>query len=176
MAALSFLYIAIAQHIFSYEPVLRWFDEWLPVQIPEKAFLEGLTEPEANLEGRALVDEIRSAIVDVFAEFGAASNQIGKTYPMLASLNPETRAVLSALKAELDPDELVNPGALGDFSTQRRGRKHSLTARSLRDRRSLTGRRGTARQSTLLGRADPARHPLRGLRARPAHTGSSCNP
>ena len=77
----------------------------------------GLTEPEANPEGRALVDEIRSAIVDVFAEFGAASNQIGKTYPMLASLNPETRAVLSALKAELDPDELVNPGALGDFST-----------------------------------------------------------
>ena len=116
---MSFLYIAIAQHIFSYEPVLRWFDEWLPVhrQIPEKAFLAGLTEPEANPEGRALVDEIRSAIVGVFAEFGAASNQIGKTYPMLASLNPETRAVLSALKAELDPDELVNPGALGDFST-----------------------------------------------------------
>ena len=116
---MSFLYIAIAQHIFSYEPVLRWFDEWLPVhrQIPEKAFLEGLTEPEANPEGRALVDEIRSAIVDVFAEFGAASNQIGKTYPMLASLNPETRAVLTALKTELDPDELVNPGALGDFST-----------------------------------------------------------
>ena len=86
-------------------------------QIPEKAFLEGLTEPEANPEGRALVNEIRSAIVDVFAEFGAASNQIGKTYPMLASLNPETRAVLSALKTELDPDALVNPGALGDFST-----------------------------------------------------------
>ena len=116
---MSFLYIAIAQHIFSYEPVLRWFDEWLPVhrQIPEKAFLAGLTEPKANLEGRALVDEVRSAIVGVFAEFGAASNQIGKTYPMLASLNPETRAVLSALKTELDPDALVNPGALGDFST-----------------------------------------------------------
>ena len=49
--------------------------------------LEGLTEPEANPEGARTVDEIRSAIVDVFAEFGVASNQIGKTYPMLASLN-----------------------------------------------------------------------------------------
>ena len=115
---MSFLYIAIAQHIFSYEPVLRWFDEWLPVhhQIPEREFLAGLTEPEPNPEGRALVEEIRGKIVDVFAEFGAASNQIGKTYPMLASLNPETRAVLKALKAELDPDGLMNPGALGDFS------------------------------------------------------------
>ena len=115
---MSFLYIAIAQHIFSYEPVLRWFDEWLPVHrhVPEADFLSGLEEPASNHEGRALVDEIRSKIVGVFAEFGAASNQIGKTYPMLASLNPDSRSVLRTLKKELDPEGLINPGALGDFS------------------------------------------------------------
>ena len=115
---MSFLYIAIAQHIFSYEPVLRWFDEWLPVHrhVPEPDFLSGLEEPSPNHDGRALVDEVRSKIVDVFAEFGAASNQIGKTYPMLASLNPDSRSVLRALKKELDPEGLINPGALGDFS------------------------------------------------------------
>ena len=115
---MSFLYIAIAQHIFSYEPVLRWFDEWLPVHrhVPEPDFLSGLEEPAPNHEGRALVDEIRSRIVEVFAEFGAASNQIGKTYPMLASLNPDSRRLLRALKHELDPEGLMNPGALGDFS------------------------------------------------------------
>ena len=115
---MSFLYIAIAQHIFSYEPVLRWFDEWLPVHrhVPEPEFLNDLEEPSPNQEGRALVDEVRSKIVDVFAEFGAASNQIGKTYPMLASLNPDSRSVLRALKKELDPEGLINPGALGDFS------------------------------------------------------------
>ena len=115
---MSFLYIAIAQHIFSYEPVLRWFDEWLPVHrhVPEPDFLSGLEEPAPNHEGRALVDEIRNKIVEVFAEFGAASNQIGKTYPMLASLNPDSRSVLRALKKELDPEGLINPGALGDFS------------------------------------------------------------
>ena len=84
--------------------------------MPEPDFLSGLEEPAPNLEGRALVDEIRSKIVDVFAEFGAASNQIGKTYPMLASLNPDSRSVLRALKKELDPEGLINPGALGDFS------------------------------------------------------------
>jgi FAD/FMN-containing dehydrogenase len=115
---MSFLYIAIAQHVFSYEPVLRWFDEWLPVHrhVPEPDFLNELEEPSPNQEGRALVDEVRSKIVDVFAEFGAASNQIGKTYPMLASLNPDSRSVLRALKKELDPEGLINPGALGDFS------------------------------------------------------------
>ena len=115
---MSFLYIAIAQHVFSYEPVLRWFDEWLPVHrhVPEPDFLNELEEPSPNHEGRALVDEVRSKIVDVFAEFGAASNQIGKTYPMLASLNPDSRSVLRALKQELDPEGLINPGALGDFS------------------------------------------------------------
>ena len=115
---MSFLYIAIAQHIFSYEPVLRWFDEWLPVHrhVPEPDFLNELEEPSPNQEGRALVDEVRSKIVDVFAEFGAASNQIGKTYPMLASLNPDSRSVLRALKKELDPEGLINPGVLGDFS------------------------------------------------------------
>ena len=115
---MSFLYIAIAQHVFSYEPVLRWFDEWLPVHrhVPEPEFLNELEEPSPNHEGRALVDEVRSKIVDVFAEFGAASNQIGKTYPMLASLNPDSRSVLRALKKELDPEGLINPGVLGDFS------------------------------------------------------------
>ena len=115
---MSFLYIAIAQHVFSYEPVLRWFDEWLPVHrhVPEPDFLNELEEPSPNHKGRALVDEVRSKIVDVFAEFGAASNQIGKTYPMLASLNPDSRSVLRALKKELDPEGLINPGALGDFS------------------------------------------------------------
>ena len=115
---MSFLYIAIAQHVFSYEPVLRWFDEWLPVhkQVPEPAYLAKLTEPAANPEGRALVDDIRSQVVAVFAEHGAASNQIGKTYPMLSSLNPDSRSVLIALKRELDPEGLMNPGALGDFN------------------------------------------------------------
>lgn len=111
---MSFLYIAIGNHVFSYEPVLRWYDEWLPVhrRTPEPDHLATLTEPAANPEARATVHAVRKAIVETFAEFGAASNQIGKTYPHLSSLNAESRSVLLALKRELDPEGLVNPGAL----------------------------------------------------------------
>lgn len=117
----SFLYIAIGNHIFSYEPVLRWYDRWLPVhrRTPEPDHLARLNEPAPNPEASALVHEIRCAIVSLFAQFGAASNQIGKTYPLLESMNAQTRAVLRALKSELDPDGLLNPGALGAFELSR---------------------------------------------------------
>jgi FAD/FMN-containing dehydrogenase len=116
---LSFLFIAISNHAFSYEPVLRWDDEWLPLhkRIPEPSHLEKLHEPAANPQARELVAEIRGQIVQLFADFGAASNQLGKTYPYLHSLQPEGRRLLSALKHELDPQGLMNPGALGDFAT-----------------------------------------------------------
>lgn len=111
---MSFLYIAIGNHVFSYEPVLRWYDEWLPVhrRTPEPDHLARLSEPPANPEARTTVHAVRKAIISAFADFGAASNQIGKTYPHLPSLNAESRAVLLALKRELDPEDLVNPGAL----------------------------------------------------------------
>jgi FAD/FMN-containing dehydrogenase len=115
--SLSFLFLAISNHAFSYEPVLHWNDAWLPMhkRIPEPEHLAKLQEPAANLQARALVAEIRSRIVALFAEFGAASNQLGKTYPFLQSLQPEGRRLLSTFKAELDPHGLMNPGALGDF-------------------------------------------------------------
>ncbi len=112
---LSQLMIAISNHAFSYEPVFHWYDEWLPVhrRSPDPGHLAKLQEPAANPEARALVHEIRAKLVALFAEMGAASNQIGKTYPYLESLQPETADTLRALKAALDPKGLMNPGALG---------------------------------------------------------------
>jgi FAD/FMN-containing dehydrogenase len=116
---MSFLYIAISNHVFSYEPVFRWHDAWLPVhrRTPEPEYLAKLEEPPANQGARELVAEMRAAIVALFADFGAASNQIGKTYPLLANMNPAARDLLRSLKRELDPAGLMNPGALGDFGT-----------------------------------------------------------
>ena len=109
------LCIAISNHAFSFEPVLRWHDEWLPLHrhVPEPAYLAKFKEPSANPEARALVDQIRAEIVELFADFGAASNQIGKTYRYFESLNPETASLLLDLKRSLDPQGLMNPGALG---------------------------------------------------------------
>ena len=109
------LFIAIGNHAFSVEPVLRWFDEWLPVhrRTPEDDYLAKLDEPAANPEARQLVAKIRAEIVQLFAERGAASNQIGKTYPYYSSLSRETAALVLSLKRSLDPKGLMNPGALG---------------------------------------------------------------
>lgn len=112
--SVSHLFIAISNHSFSFEPVIRWHDEWLPLHrsTPEKSYINKLTEPAANQPARELVDAIRQEIVDLFADFGAGSNQIGKTYHYFSSLQPETASLIGALKKTLDPNNLMNPGAL----------------------------------------------------------------
>jgi FAD/FMN-containing dehydrogenase len=112
---LSRLLIAISTHAFSFEPVLHWFDEWLPIhrRAPEAAHLAKLREPPPDPAARALVAQIRTQLVEMFAAHGAASNQIGRAYPYLASLRPETRRAVVALKRVLDPQGLMNPGVLG---------------------------------------------------------------
>jgi D-lactate dehydrogenase (cytochrome) len=110
------LMIAISNHAFSYEPVFHWFDEWLPVhkRIPEPAHLKSLgPEPAANPKARELVHKIRAEVIDLFAEFGASSNQIGKSYPYLRSLEPGAARLIRAFKAEVDRDGQLNPGVLG---------------------------------------------------------------
>ncbi|MEZ5514495.1 MAG: FAD-binding oxidoreductase [Steroidobacteraceae bacterium] len=112
---LTRLLIAISNHAFSYEPVFHWHDRWLPVhrRTPEPQHLAKLTEPAANPAAAELVQRLRVRLVNYFAEIGAASNQIGKTYPYATSLLPTTRALLESLKAVVDPIGRMNPGALG---------------------------------------------------------------
>lgn len=110
----SRLMIAVSNHAFSYEPVLHWRDEWLPghrrAMTPGK--LARLHAPAPDPAARALVHDIRRQLVELFAARGAASNQIGKTYPYLSVLRPESRALLQGLKRQLDPAGALNPGAL----------------------------------------------------------------
>ncbi|MDJ0709220.1 MAG: FAD-binding oxidoreductase [Woeseiaceae bacterium] len=111
----SRLCIAISNHAFSFEPVLRWHDEWLPLHkaVPEPEHLARFDEPAANPAAREVVDRVRCEIVDLFADIGAASNQIGKTYRYYDAMAPETRELVNDLKRSLDPMGLMNPGVLG---------------------------------------------------------------
>ena len=49
----------------------------------------------------------------LFSELGAASNQIGRSYPYFERLEPATADLLLDLKTRLDPRGLMNPGVLG---------------------------------------------------------------
>lgn len=111
----SRLLIAVSSYSFSYEPVFHWRDRWLPVhrRTPEPQYLAKLTEPAANPAAAELVHRLRAQMLELFVAAGAASNQIGKTYPYLEALNPDTRRLLVAAKRWLDPEGRMNPGALG---------------------------------------------------------------
>ncbi len=99
---------------FLYEPVFYWEDDRTPYHkryLPQE-YLDMLPEYPANPEGRALVAEMKKAIQDVFSEFGAIHMQLGKAYPYLRNRDPEAEATIRALKRELDPKGLMNPGGL----------------------------------------------------------------
>ena len=106
---------ALGSLAFSFECVFHWSDAWLPLHraAPDPAWLAGLVEPPPNPAARALVAELRASTVAFFRELGAASNQIGRTYPFIEALQPATATLLRQLKTQLDPKGLMNPGVLG---------------------------------------------------------------
>lgn len=105
----------LAAPCFSFESVFHWRDCWLPLHrsAPDKAVLANLKEPGPNLAARALVERLRTMTVELFREHGAASNQLGRTYPFMSALRPEPAGLLQAIKRSVDPRNLMNPGVLG---------------------------------------------------------------
>lgn len=97
------------------EPCLYWPDE-------RNALIEGTVEIDhlsrlprlvANPAARGLADRLRQDLVDLFFAFEAAHFQIGRTYRYRDSLPHPALDLLSAIKQQVDPKGLMNPGVLG---------------------------------------------------------------
>ncbi|MFO1354592.1 MAG: FAD-binding oxidoreductase [Gammaproteobacteria bacterium] len=110
----STLFTAMNTSAFSFEAVYHWPDRWLPLHraVADPGFLSRLPPDAPNPQGAALVAELRERTLDLYDELGVASNQIGRTYRYYDNLAPGTRALLDALKSELDPRGCMNPGVL----------------------------------------------------------------
>jgi FAD/FMN-containing dehydrogenase len=109
------MFTSISTHGFLYEPVFYWEDDrtiFHKRYLPQE-YLDGLPEYPANPDGRALVAEMKGRILDVFAEFGATHMQLGKAYPYMRGREENSADLLKVIKKQLDPDGLMNPGALG---------------------------------------------------------------
>jgi D-lactate dehydrogenase (cytochrome) len=79
----------------------------------DPGFLAGQPSYPANPEARAYVDQLKRDLVALYAAHGAAHFQLGRAYPYINRLEPRARALLTALKRDVDPRGLMNPGALG---------------------------------------------------------------
>ena len=111
----TWLCSALFNHSFSFEAVFHWHDQWQPTHAPHLSAdaRARLREPDANPQARALVAELRQQTCALFASLGAASNQIGRTYPYLDNLAPGPRQLVQDIKQRLDPQRRMNPGVLG---------------------------------------------------------------
>ena len=109
------LYAAVGGAGIIVEPCLYWPDAANPLieDTMEVAHRARVPKVEANAGSWALVQNLKGQIVDLFFEHGASHFQIGRTYRYRDSLDPRADTLLQSVKAELDPQGLMNPGSLG---------------------------------------------------------------
>jgi FAD/FMN-containing dehydrogenase len=102
-------------HSFIYEPTFLWRDSQTVYhkRVYPQALLPAVPTHDDNPEGRALVKEIKVRIQEICIANGACHMQIGKDYPYLKTRKPETAELVKKLKAAVDPNGIMNPGALG---------------------------------------------------------------
>lgn len=98
-----------------YEPVFYWPDalqEYHRRMTPD--YLDGqMPEFPDNAAARDLVEEFVSAFIRLAHEHGGSHFQIGRLYPYAENREKAAGQLLHDLKKRLDPDNIINPGALG---------------------------------------------------------------
>ncbi len=113
--ALTRMLMFFSTNAFIYEPTFLWEDAQTVYhrRVYPQALLAQKPVYEPNPEGLALVKEIKDRIQALCIKNGASHFQVGKDYPYLRTRKPEVRAFVQSLKRLLDPQNLMNPGALG---------------------------------------------------------------
>jgi len=111
----GFLFAIISTNAFVLEPVFFWQDA--PTEIHaryiETDHFATLPKFEEDLEGRKLVAKVRHELAAMFKDIGGVHMQIGKDYHYSDGIAPESLALIKAVKSSVDPNNRINPGALG---------------------------------------------------------------
>ena len=100
---------------FLYEIALYWPDARTSYHLTTLGdeYIAGLKDFPANAQARAYAGDVKQAIVALMQDHGAGHFQIGRAYPYQSRLSSAAKGLLGAVKRELDPAGLMNPGALG---------------------------------------------------------------
>jgi len=111
----GYLFTSLSTNALIIEPVFYW---------PEarNALIEKTVEPQHlsqlpvlpdNPGATAVVSEARKRVIDICLGLGCGHFQIGRSYPYHESRDDASWSLLETLKASLDPNGALNPGALG---------------------------------------------------------------
>jgi FAD/FMN-containing dehydrogenase len=97
------------------EPVFYWPGEQNPLHAHaiEPDHLSRLPRLADSPAATALVERLKAEVIAIFQSLGAIHLQIARTYPLRARHDPAGWAMLTALKRQVDPKGLINPGVLG---------------------------------------------------------------
>ncbi len=111
----GYLLSTVSTHCFVIEPMFLWPEEWMEIhrRSVDAHHLKRLPGFSASPEASAAVAKIRSELVELLSEMGAVHLQIGKSYRYREGLQPESYALVQAIKQAVDPNNRINPGALG---------------------------------------------------------------
>jgi FAD/FMN-containing dehydrogenase len=111
----GYMFLTVATTGFLIEPVFYWPDAQGEIhrRSVEPGHWAKLTRFPANPQARALVETLRAEVIAIFGRAKGMHFQIGRTYPLKSGTDPRAWTVLEAVKAQLDPDGRMNPGALG---------------------------------------------------------------
>ncbi|OYU33697.1 MAG: hypothetical protein CFE35_19290 [Novosphingobium sp. PASSN1] len=101
---------------FVIEPSFYWHDQLgeFRLSLIEPEFADKWRDIPADEARRAVALGLRDELRNLFDELGGLHLQIGKYYPYREIMNNEALGnVVAGMKSLVDPDRLMNPGALG---------------------------------------------------------------
>jgi D-lactate dehydrogenase (cytochrome) len=77
-----------------------------------QAYLEALPQRPDDAETADFIDRLKRDLVALYGRHQAIHFQLGKAYPYASTLSAEALRLVRAVKAAVDPQNLLNPGAL----------------------------------------------------------------
>jgi len=112
---IGYLLATVSSNVFVLEPVFFWPDELneLHHHAIEPQHLKRMTAFRPSPEARAAVNAIRQDLLIAYKDIGGAHMQIGKTYLFEQGIAKKNFSLLKEIKSLVDPDNRMNPAALG---------------------------------------------------------------